>query len=111
MGRPSSAAASWKPYWVGTKNGFVVTWLTYQNCQAGVFGKLPTVFLAAEAGALDEQAASSPAAAAEALTRPAPLSSRRRVGPSFMFKVSTASSTLGSIFMYLPPGELPRYSA
>ena len=23
VGRPSSAAASWKPYWVGTKNGLV----------------------------------------------------------------------------------------
>src|SRR5206468_10592068 len=28
LGRPSSAAASASPYWVGTKNGLVVTWLT-----------------------------------------------------------------------------------
>ena len=41
-GRPSSAAASFMPFWVGTKNRFVVTWLTNQNCHAGVFGKFPT---------------------------------------------------------------------
>src|ERR1700745_2033676 len=47
LGIPSSAAASASPYWVGTKNGLVVTWLTKANFQAGVFGKLPTVFFAA----------------------------------------------------------------
>ena len=25
---PTRATASWMPYWVGTKNGLVVTWLT-----------------------------------------------------------------------------------
>ena len=38
---PSSAEASSAPYWVGTKNGFVVTWLTNTNSHAGVSGKLP----------------------------------------------------------------------
>jgi len=90
---------------VGTKKGFVVTWFTYQNSQAGVFGKFPAAPVAALLDVVDPpQAASRPAAAAEALTIPAPLSSRRRLGPSFMFKVSMASSTLGSIFIYLPPG-------
>ena len=57
------------------------------------------------------QAASSADAAAEALTSPALPSRRRRVGPSFMLRVSIASSTLGSIFIYLPPGEVPQCSA
>src|SRR3984885_8762617 len=92
------AAASAKPYWVGVKKVFVVTWLTNQNCHAGTFGKFPAVSLAAAfAGLLDElHAASSAEAAAVALTRPVPLSSFRRDGPSFMLRVSIASSTLGS---------------
>src|SRR5580658_1877631 len=98
VGRSSSAAASANPYWVGVKKLFVVTWLTNQNCHDGVFGKFPAVsFAAAAAGELEElHAASSADAAAVALTSPVPLSSRRRVGPSFMFSVSIASSTLGS---------------
>jgi len=40
-------------------------------------------------------------AAAVALNRPAPSSSRRREGPSFMFRVSIASSTAGSIFFLI----------
>src|ERR1700690_2348553 len=48
VGSPSSAAASASPYWVGVKNAFVVTWLTNQNFQAGVFGKAPTVSFAAD---------------------------------------------------------------
>src|SRR5215469_1770965 len=100
LGRPSSAAASASPYWVGTKNGLVVTWLTKANFHAGVLGKSPTVFFAACAVVVDEpHAVSSAAAAALALTSPVPLSSVRRVGPSFMFRVSTASSTLGSTFL------------
>src|ERR1019366_8068848 len=51
---PSSAASSWNPYWVGTKNGLVVTWLTNQNCHAGVFGKLPAVLFAVLALLLGE---------------------------------------------------------
>ena len=39
VGRPSSAAASAYPYFVGVKNAFVSAWLTNQNFQAGVFGK------------------------------------------------------------------------
>src|SRR3954468_13891087 len=37
----SNALASSMPYCVGTKNGFVVTWLTNTNLYLGVFGKLP----------------------------------------------------------------------
>ena len=52
-----------------------------------------------------EQAASRADAAAVALTSPVPLSSTRRVCPSFMLRVSMASSTLGSIFFFIskPP--------
>ncbi len=85
---------------MGTKNGFVVTWLTKVNFHGGVFGKFPAV-LAADALVLglalllDEHAASSADAAAVALTSPVPLSNRRRVGPSCILSVSIASSTLG----------------
>src|SRR5579871_2014031 len=100
LGMPSSAAASSNPYWVGTKNGLVVTWLMKANFHAGVLGKLPAVFLAAVAVLLEElHAASRADAAAVALMSPVPLSSLRRLGPSFMFSVSTASSTLGSTFL------------
>ena len=37
----TSALASSMPYWVGVKNGFVVTWLTNTNLYFGVGGKLP----------------------------------------------------------------------
>jgi hypothetical protein len=54
-GMSSSAAQSAKPYWVGVKKLFVVTWLTNQNCHAGTFGKFPAVsFVAADAVLLDE---------------------------------------------------------
>src|SRR5215203_4919145 len=39
----SSAQASWAPYWVGVKNGLVVTWLTNTNFHFGVSGKSPAV--------------------------------------------------------------------
>src|SRR5262245_33320578 len=91
VGRLSSAAASARPYWVGVKNGLLVTWFTNQNCQAGVFGKLPAP-LAAAAVVVDVHAAvSSAEAAAVALTSPVPFSNFRRVGPSFMLRVSIAS--------------------
>src|ERR1700733_11176782 len=107
LGSPSSAAASAKPNWVGTKKRFVVTWLTNQNCQAGVFGKLPATAAAADVVTftvllllVDElHAASRAEAAAVALTRPVPASSLRRVGPSFIFSVCIASSTFGSTFL------------
>jgi hypothetical protein len=84
--------------------------LTNQNCHAGTVGKFPAAALAAEdellllallllvapAVELLLQAASSADAAAVALTRPVPASSRRRVGPSCMLSVCIASSTLGS---------------
>src|SRR5215207_11175398 len=39
----SRAQASWAPYWVGVKNGLVVTWLTKTNFHLGVSGKSPAV--------------------------------------------------------------------
>src|ERR1700751_3705849 len=102
VGRPSIDAASDMPYWVGVKNGLVVTWLTNQNCHLGVLdGKLPTAPLppAALLVELDVQAEISADAAAVALNSPAPLSSRRREGPSLIFRVSIASSTTGSTFL------------
>ena len=110
VGRPSSAAESAMPYWVGVKNELSVTWLTNVNFHLGVVGKLPAAAAAvADAdpdGAalleLDElHAAISAEAAAVALNRPAPSISRRREGPSFMFRVSIASSTTGSIFFLI----------
>src|SRR3569833_2197865 len=95
--QPSSAQASLAPYWVGVKNGLVVTWLTNTNFHFGVEGNAPAPPDAAEPESfllLEVQAASSAEAAAAALTMPAPLSSRRRVAPSRP-SVSTASSTLG----------------
>src|SRR5450432_405726 len=113
LGMPSSAAASAKPYWVGTKNGFVVTWLTNQKFHGGVFGKSPATAAALELELAPawlvpfdaEHAASRADAAAVALTRPVPLSRTRRVWPSFMLRISMASSTLGSIFFFIskPP--------
>ena len=41
VGRPSSAAASAMPYWVGVKNELSVTWFTNVNFHLGVVGKLP----------------------------------------------------------------------
>ena len=75
----------------------------------GVVGKLPAAAFAADYVdvelallELDElHAAISAEAAAVALNRPAPSSSRRREGPSFMFRVSIASSTTGSIFFLM----------
>src|SRR2546429_5963002 len=46
LGIFSSAAASARPYWVGTKNGLVGTWLTKGNFHAGVDGKSPAGCLA-----------------------------------------------------------------
>jgi hypothetical protein len=76
------------------------------NFHLGVVGKLPAAAFAVDVGAapleVDElHAAISAEAAAVALNRPAPSSSRRREGPSFMFRVSIASSTTGSIFFLI----------
>jgi hypothetical protein len=88
------------------KNELSVTWHTNVNFHLGVVGKLPAAADAVPDGAalleLDElHAAMSAEAAAVALNRPAPSSSRRREGPSFMFRVSIASSTTGSIFFLI----------
>jgi hypothetical protein len=90
--------------------------LTNQNCHAGVFGKFPAADAVADADAdvvallvLDElQAAISAEAAAVALNSPAPSSSRRRVGPSFIFSLWIASSTLGSTFLIATSGYFAR---
>ena len=53
--QPSSLHASWMPYWVGTKNGFVVTWLTKVNLKLSVVPKIelaPLLELALEPQAL-----------------------------------------------------------
>src|SRR6266545_2868908 len=103
----SSAQASWAPYWVGVKNGLVVTWLTNTNFQFGVVGKSP----APEAwvlGSLLEHAASSADAASPALVSPTPVSSRRRE-TGLRLSVSTASSTRGSIWDMRPPTARGRF--
>jgi hypothetical protein len=95
VGRPSIAAQSAKPYWVGVKNALSVTWFTNVNFHLGVVGKFPAAaFTAADdddcEALLDDEllhAAIRPAAAAVALNRPAPSRSRRRDGPSFMLRV------------------------
>src|SRR3981189_2137590 len=102
VGRPSRAAASEYPYLVGVKNSFVSAWFTNQNFHEGVFGKFPptaAVFFRWRLRVLAEVHAEGRAeAAAVALTKPVPASSLRRDGPSFMFSVCMASSTLGSNF-------------
>src|SRR6266516_5659285 len=100
--QPSSAQASAAPYWVGTKNGFVVTWLTKVNFHFGVSGKSPALPLAA-APDLFVQPASSAEAASVVLNSPAPPSRRRRVTAG-RSRVSTASATVGSIRGIGAPG-------
>src|SRR5262249_18071371 len=90
-------------------NSFVSAWFTNQNFQAGVFGKFPATAAAPDSVIFtvpllvlllaDVHAASRAEAAPAALTKPVPASSFRRDGPSFMFSVCIASSTLGSIFL------------
>ena len=73
---PSSAEASSMPYWVGTKNGFVVTWLTNTKFHSGVSGKLPwhrspppPPLPAASSSSSPPQLASNPAAAVAPIAR------------------------------------------
>src|SRR5215212_2508211 len=79
----SRAQASWAPYWVGVKNGLVVTWQMNTNFHFGVEGKSPAAVADAESplflSSLLVQAASSAEAASDALVSPTPPSSRRRV--------------------------------
>src|ERR1700733_9127184 len=105
VGRPSRAAASAYPYLVGVKNSFVSAWFTNQNFHFGVDGKLPATAAAPDSVIFrvllllaEVHAVRRAEAAAVALTSPVPASSLRRDGPSFMFSVCMASSTLGSIF-------------
>ena len=70
------------PYWVGVKNGFVVTWLTKTNLYFGVAGKLPAPPLEAAAplllllsSSLDLPQAASAAASA---TPPPAIALRRK---------------------------------
>jgi hypothetical protein len=70
---------------------------------------LPATAFVADAVADDDalleleevHAAISAEAAAVALNSPAPSISLRRLGPSFMFRVSIASSTTGSTFFFI----------
>ena len=107
FGRPSSAAASAEPELGGDEEqvrGDVVDEPELprrglrevpDGAGRGRRRRLPPLLLAL----LDElHAASRAEAAAVALTRPVPVSSWRRDGPSFMFSVCIASSTLGSTF-------------
>src|SRR5215831_19056408 len=85
LGIPSSAAASCSPYWVGTKNGLVVTWLTKVNFHGGVDGKFPAAELAGLLAVpplllVEEQAASSPPQAVAPDRRTAQ-TSVQRTGP------------------------------
>src|SRR3954471_19833977 len=79
--QPSSLQASSAPYFVGTKNGFVVTWLTNTNLY--FFGaantSVPLLWAVLVAGVLP----SPPHAAMAVLTRAAapPVSAARRVKP------------------------------
>src|SRR5215211_4681925 len=93
----SRAQASWAPYWVGVKNGLVVTWQTNTNFHFGVEGKSPAAVADAELSlsSLLVQAASSAEAASDALVSPMPPSRRRRV-TRLRSSVSTACSTTGS---------------
>src|ERR671918_2840795 len=69
----SRAQASWAPYWVGVKNGLVVTWLMKTNRHFGVSGKSPAPAAASPFWlSLLVQAASSAEAARDALVRPTP---------------------------------------
>jgi hypothetical protein len=68
--QPVVQQASSAPYWVGVKNGFVVTWHTKTNFQAGVLGKVPTAPVATAGSSV--QPARRADAASEALTRPVP---------------------------------------
>src|SRR5688572_5962134 len=77
---PSSALASCAPYWVGVKNGLVVTWLTNTNLHLGVDGKSPAPAAAAlllSPPSSLVQADSSAEAASPALSMPAPPNRRR----------------------------------
>src|SRR5690348_14488873 len=62
--QPRMEHASAIPYWVGTKNGLVVTWLTNTNFHSGCFGRLPDS-PAANAVWLRPRALSASAAAPE----------------------------------------------
>src|SRR4029453_5824968 len=77
----SSAQASWAPYWVGVKNVLVVTWQTNTTFPFGVGGESPALVAAALSLLLSSllQAARSAESASDAVVRPTPPSSRRRV--------------------------------
>src|SRR3954471_24807002 len=101
--QPSSLHASSAPYWVGVKNGLVVTWLMKTNFQFGVFGKFP---IASELVLLSAllQADSSAVAASEALVSPVPASSRGGGPPRGWSWWAASSTTLGRSGMSRAPG-------
>src|SRR3954464_9050515 len=75
----TSALASSMPYWVGVKNGFVVTWLTKTNLYLGVTGKFPAPPVEAAAPSLLLSSLDLPqAASAAASATPPPVMALRR---------------------------------
>src|SRR5215471_1930297 len=76
---PRRAQASSMPYLVGTKNGFVVTWLTNVNFHLGWEGKLPCPPPVDEVVPF-EQASRNPGIVAPAAAQAAPRRSWRRLG-------------------------------
>src|SRR5919107_2595483 len=101
---PSSACASSMPYWVGTKKGFVVTWLTKTKFHSGVSGKLPPdppppPWLACCAASRLHPASNSPADASA-------LPARNCLRPSLRSSVPDPRSLI-STPVYSSPTTLP----
>src|SRR3954452_21208300 len=99
----TSALASSMPYWVGVKNGLVVTWLTNTNLYLGVTGKFPAPPLAAApesplASSLDLPHAASAAASAvppPAASAPRRRNARRSIPAAWLSDKSSSSSSRG----------------
>src|SRR5215203_2939731 len=102
---PSRACASSMPYWVGMKNGFVVTWLTKTKFHSGVSGKLPPdppdpPWLACCAASRLQLASNSPVCSFPTSLLPPALSYQ------YMF-VSSASRSLPGALSLVPPQAHP----
>src|SRR5882757_5801618 len=101
-GRPSSAAASASPDLVGTKNEFVVTWLTNTNRQGGVLGNFPAPLAAVLLWAPAQAASSVLAATAPP---PAPTNFRADLRDTLLVRfviVAHASISAGN---FIGPGS------
>src|ERR1700761_6469392 len=78
VGMPNTDAASANPLRVGTKNEFVVTWLTNTKFHFGVLGKLPAPLAPVDDAVAPLHAASSMLAAATPPLAPSHLNVSRR---------------------------------